>query len=120
MPEKRLNHHGSQPIVEHPESGSTCQPSGSITERFAQEKNSHDSETAKIPAIRFRGFTDAWEQRKLGEMLERRQIIQQISPDAPRLAFAAGQGVIPLSERKTNNRDQLISDEATKKYLLTE
>ena len=62
----------------------------------------------------------AWEQRKLSDILERRQIIQKITKAAPRLAFAAGQGVIPLSERKTNNRDQLIADEATKNYLLTE
>ena len=38
----------------------------------------------------------------------------------PRLAFASGQGVIPLSERKTNNREQLTKDEFTKKYLVTE
>ena len=74
----------------------------------------------KVPSIRFKGFTDDWEQRKLSDILERRQIYQQISKDTPRLAFAAGQGVIPLSERKTNNRDQLIADEATKRYLLTE
>lgn len=73
-----------------------------------------------VPEIRFAGFTDAWEQRKLSEILERRQVYQKISDDAPRLAFAAGQGVIPLSERKTNNRDQLIADEASKRYLLTE
>lgn len=77
-------------------------------------------ENKKTPRIRFAGFTDDWEQRKLSEVLIRRQISQQISNDTPRLAFAAGQGVIPLSERKTNNRDQLIADEATKRYLLTE
>lgn len=77
-------------------------------------------ENKKTPKIRFAGFTDDWEQRKLLEVLIRRQIYQQISDDTPRLAFAAGQGVIPLSERKTNNRDQLIADEATKRYLLTE
>ena len=37
-----------------------------------------------------------------------------------RLAFASGQGVIPLNERKTNNREQLTKDEFTKKYLVTE
>ena len=71
MPEKRLNHHGSQPIAEHPESGATCQPGGFLSDQFSQEENSCDSETAKIPAIRFRGFTDAWEQRKLREIVER-------------------------------------------------
>lgn len=54
------------------------------------------------PEIRFRGYTDDWEQRKLGDVLERRIEQRQQSEEYPRLAFASGQGVIPLSERKTN------------------
>ena len=73
MPEKRLIHLGSQQIVEHSESGPTCQPRGFLSDQIAQEEKSRDSETAKIPAIRFRGFTDAWEQRKLREYLETSQ-----------------------------------------------
>lgn len=61
-----------------------------------------------------------WEQRKLGDVLERRIEQRQQSKEYPRLAFASGQGVIPLSERKTNNREQLTKDEYTKKYLVTE
>ena len=72
------------------------------------------------PEIRFKGYTDEWEQRKLGDVLERRIEQRQQSEEYPRLAFASGQGVIPLSERKTNNREQLIKDEYTKKYLVTE
>lgn len=53
-------------------------------------------------------------------MLERRIEQRQQSEEYPRLAFASGQGVIPLSERKTNNREQLTKDEYTKKYLVTE
>ena len=74
----------------------------------------------KVPEIRFEGFTEAWEQRKLGDVLERRIEQRQQSEEYPRLAFASGQGVIPLSERKTNNREQLTKDEYTKKYLVTE
>ena len=74
----------------------------------------------KVPEIRFKGFTDDWEQRKLGDVLERRIEQRQQSEEYPRLAFASGQGVIPLSERKTNNREQLTKDEYTKKYLVTE
>ena len=70
MPEKRLIHHGGQPIVEPPESGQTRQPSGFLSEQFAREEKSRDPKTEKIPAIRFRGFTDAWEQRELGENCE--------------------------------------------------
>ena len=64
--------------------------------------------------------TFVWEQRKLGDVLERRIEQRQQSEEYPRLAFASGQGVIPLSERKTNNREQLTKDEYTKKYLVTE
>jgi len=56
----------------------------------------------------------------LGDILERRIEQRQQSEEYPRLAFASGQGVIPLSERKTNNREQLTKDEFTKKYLVTE
>ena len=73
-----------------------------------------------VPEIRFKGFTAPWEQRKLGDVLERRIEQRQQSEEYPRLAFASGQGVIKLSERKTNNREQLTKDEYTKKYLVTE
>ena len=73
-----------------------------------------------VPEVRFPGFTDDWEQRKLGEVVERRIEKRRQSERYPRLAFASGQGVIPLSERKTNNREQLTKDEFTKKYLVTE
>ena len=62
----------------------------------------------------------SWEQRKLDDVLKRRIEQRQQSEEYPRLAFASGQGVIPLSERKTNNREQLTKDEYTKKYLVTE
>ena len=74
----------------------------------------------KVPEIRFKGFTEDWEQRKLKDVLERRIEQRQQSEEYPRLAFASGQGVIPLSERKTNNREQLTKDEYTKRYLVTE
>ena len=84
-----------------------------LTKMFPKEGES-------MPEIRFKGFTDPWEQRKLGDVLERRIEQRQQSEEYPRLAFASGQGVIPLSERKTNNREQLTKDEYTKKYLVTE
>ena len=79
-----------------------------------------DNKKNGIPKLRFPGFTGAWEQRKLGEVVERRIEKRRQSERYPRLAFASGQGVIPLSERKTNNREQLTKDEFTKKYLVTE
>ena len=47
------------------------QPRGFIKEQFLSEENAVSGETSKKPAIRFRGFTDAWEQRKLSEIVER-------------------------------------------------
>ncbi len=73
-----------------------------------------------VPEIRFVGFTDGWERRELGEVLTERKILQKVSDDAPILAFAAGQGVIDRSERKSNNRDHLTLDPTNKIYLLTE
>lgn len=75
----------------------------------------------RVPKRRFKEFLNAgdWEQYKLADILSRRKENRRIDSAYPRLAFAAGQGVIPLSERRTNNRDQLISDEKNKKYLVT-
>lgn len=42
------------------------------------------------PDIRFKGFTEAWEQRKLGDILQRRVEQKQQSEEYPRLAFASG------------------------------
>lgn len=73
----------------------------------------------KVPKLRFPEFSGEWEEKKLGEVLFERKIKQKISERAPLLAFAAGQGVIDRSERKTNNRDFLTKDSTQKKYLLT-
>ncbi len=73
-----------------------------------------------VPQVRFKGFSDDWAHVVLGEVLEERNILQKISEDAPILAFAAGQGVIDRSERKSNNRDHLTRDQANKLYKLTE
>ena len=75
---------------------------------------------SKVPPIRFKGFDAEWKQVSLGEVLTERNVLQKISEDAPILAFAAGQGVIPRSERKSNNRDHLTLDQANKLYKLTE
>lgn len=72
------------------------------------------------PEVRFAGFTEDWEERELSEILTERKVMQKISEDAPILAFAAGQGVIDRSERKSNNRDHLTHDQENKIYKLTE
>ena len=79
-----------------------------------------DQTNSKVPKIRFKGFEVEWKQVSLGEVLTERNVLQKITEDAPILAFAAGQGVIPRSERKSNNRDHLTLDQANKFYKLTE
>ena len=75
---------------------------------------------SNVPEIRFTGFTDAWEQRKFYEIFEERHIISTISEEYPQLSFTISDGVIFPEDRKTNKRDFLIIDKATKKYLVTE
>lgn len=77
-------------------------------------------ENNKAPMIRFEGFTDAWEQRKFDEIFEERHIISTISDEYPQLSFTIAEGVIKPEDRKTNKRDFLIINKATKKYLITE
>jgi type I restriction enzyme S subunit len=74
----------------------------------------------KVPAIRFKRFSESWITKILADVLVERKVLQRISHDAPILAFAAGQGVIDRSERKSNNRDHLTLDQENKKYKLTE
>ena len=55
-------------------------------------------EKKSVPAIRFAGFTDAWEQRKLGELVERvTRKNQDLESDLP-LTISAQYGLIDQSE----------------------
>lgn len=75
-----------------------------------------DGET--IPEIRFPEFTDAWEQRKLGELLEERDIRTPQSSDYPLMAFIANEGVAPKGKRY--DRSALVNDVVNKLYKRTE
>ncbi len=70
------------------------------------------------PKIRFKGFEDDWEQRKVGELLEERNEQAPMSEDYPLMAFIANQGVAPKGERY--DRSALVNDETGKKYKRTE
>lgn len=72
----------------------------------------------KVPEIRFEGFTDDWEQRKVGELLEERNEQAPMSEAYPLMAFIANQGVAPKGERY--DRSALVNDETGKKYKRTE
>ena len=70
------------------------------------------------PTIRFEGYTDDWEQRKVGELLEERNEQAPMSADYPLMAFIANHGVAPKGERY--DRSALVNDETGKKYKRTE
>lgn len=71
----------------------------------------------KNPEIRFAGFTNDWERRKVGELLEERNEQAPMSEDYPLMAFIANQGVAPKGERY--DRSALVNDETGKKYKRT-
>ena len=75
-------------------------------------------ENAKKPAISFAGFTDAWEQRKVGELLDERNEQAPMDAEYPLMAFIANEGVAPKGERY--DRSSLVSDTENKPYKRTE
>ena len=71
------------------------------------------SEIMKKPRIRFKGFTEAWEQRKL------RDVVKEITrndpaSEAPIMMITANNGFIEQSERYAFNN----AGESLKKYIL--
>ena len=70
------------------------------------------------PKIRFKGYEDAWEQRKVSELLQERNEQAPMSEEYPLMAFIANQGVAPKGDRY--DRSALVNDETGKKYKRTE
>ena len=68
---------------------------------------------SSVPEIRFEGFTDAWEQRKLGEVVKE---VTRNNPtsEAPIMMITANNGFIEQSERYAFNN----AGESLKKYIL--
>ena len=73
---------------------------------------------SKFPEIRFSGFTDPWEQRKVGELLIERNEQSPMSIEYPLMAFIANEGVAPKGERY--DRSSLVTDTENKQYKRTE
>ena len=72
----------------------------------------------KKPKIRFKGFEDAWEQRKVSDLLTERNIQTPKSIEYPLMAFIQNQGVAPKGERY--DRSSLVNDTENKLYKQTE
>ena len=69
----------------------------------------------QVPAIRFQGFADPWEQRKLSSIAEE---VTRIDPEstAPVMMITANNGFIEQSDRYAFNN----AGESLKKYILLE
>ena len=73
---------------------------------------------SSVPEIRFNGFTDDWEQRKVGDLLIERNQQAPMSDEYPLMAFIANEGVSPKGERY--DRSALVTDTVNKLYKKTE
>ena len=70
------------------------------------------------PKIRFKGFADDWEQRKVGDLLIERNQQAPMSDEYPLMAFIANEGVAQKGDRY--DRSALVTDTANKLYKKTE
>ena len=73
----------------------------------------------RYPELRFPGFTDAWEQRKLSDILVERNEQQVETNEYPLMSFVQGHGVIPKAKGERYDRSFLVLDQS-KKYKRTE
>ncbi len=63
---------------------------------------------------------EEWEEKRIGDVLTQRKTLMCISEDVSLLSFTIEEGVIDPADKKSNKRDFLIKDMATKKFALTE
>ena len=74
-------------------------------------------EDKTVPQLRFPEFTDAWKQRKVGDLLvERREMVTEDN-EYPLMAFIANEGVAPKGDRF--DRSALVKNADSKKYKRT-
>ena len=73
---------------------------------------------SSYPEIRFKGFTDPWEQRKVEDLLIERNQQAPMSDEYPLMAFIANEGVASKGERY--DRSALVTDTVNKLYKKTE
>ena len=76
------------------------------------------TEKSTKPQLRFAGFDDTWEQRKVGDLLIERNQQAPMSDEYPLMAFIANEGVAPKGERY--DRSALVTDTVNKLYKKTE
>lgn len=72
----------------------------------------------EYPKIRFKGFTDPWEQHKVEDLLIERNEQAPQSEKYPLMAYVANEGVTPKGDRY--DRSALVNDTVNKLYKRTE
>ena len=73
----------------------------------------------QYPELRFPGFTDAWEQRKLDEILVERSKLSTQNKEFPLVSFTVENGVTAKTDRY--DREALVTgDRSSKKYKITQ
>ncbi|EIN15307.1 Type I restriction modification system specificity (S) subunit, HsdS [Mycoplasmopsis agalactiae 14628] len=75
------------------------------------------SEKLLVPKIRFKEFTNAWEQWKVGDLLTERLEFSKQTIDFPLMAFIANEGITPKGKRY--DRSSLVKDAENKIYKVT-
>ena len=77
-----------------------------------------------VPKLRFKADDGSdypeWEKKKLSDIFVERREMQCIDDEYKLLSFTIEQGVINPEDKKTNKRDFLMKDKASKKFLRTE
>lgn len=79
-----------------------------------RKKRVTESNDKKVPALRFKGFTDDWEQRKLGEIVQRINRKNVNLTSTLPLTISAQYGLID----QRNFFDKQIASEKLEKYIL--
>lgn len=77
-----------------------------------------------VPKLRFKADDGSnypeWEEKKLSDVFVERRELQCIDDEYKLLSFTIEQGIINPEDKKTNKRDFLMKDKASKKFLRTE
>lgn len=77
-----------------------------------------------VPKLRFKADDGSefpeWGKKKLSDVFVERREMQCIDDEYKLLSFTIEQGVINPEDKKTNKRDFLMKDKASKKFLCTE
>ncbi|WP_423479180.1 restriction endonuclease subunit S [Mycoplasmopsis bovis] len=74
-------------------------------------------EKSQFPSIRFKEFTNTWEQWKVGDLITERIEFTKESNEFPLMAFVANEGVVAKGERY--DRSSLVRDIYNKIYKVT-